>query len=75
MNTIDTAVGYLIGLDLGERNDYTAVSLLRQHAVPTVACRGLLRWYRDRRNDTASRHLAGRHRRSRHRQEPISLRL
>ncbi len=35
MNTIDTAVGYLVGLDLGERSDYTAVTVLRQHAVPT----------------------------------------
>jgi hypothetical protein len=35
MNTISTATGYLIGLDLGERVDYTALSVLRQHAVPT----------------------------------------
>lgn len=32
---ISTATAYLVGLDLGERADYTAVAALRQHAVPT----------------------------------------
>ncbi len=35
MNTIGTATAYLVGLDLGERVDFTALSVLRQHAVPT----------------------------------------
>lgn len=35
MNTISTATAYLVGLDLGTRVDYTALSVLRQHAVPT----------------------------------------
>lgn len=35
MNSISSATAYLVGLDLGERVDYTAISVLRQHAVPT----------------------------------------
>lgn len=35
MHSISSATGYLIGLDLGERRDYTAIAVLRQHTVPT----------------------------------------
>ena len=35
MNAISTATAYLVGLDLGDRRDWTALSVLRQHAVPT----------------------------------------
>lgn len=35
MQAISTATGYFIGLDLGDRADYTALTVARQHQVPT----------------------------------------